>query len=105
MFIQLSERIRQLTLQASELIDNNEIEQGLALLIERQTLLEQLKVKFLSTVNDPEISKVFTALLHWVQQQDEVSNAKVIQLREQSKQKTVTQVKIKKALHQYKNIT
>ena len=105
MFNQLCQRIRDLTLQAAEFVGNKEIEQSLALLVERQRLLEQLKVQFLSTGDDPDISTNFTSLLLWIQQQDAISSAQVVQFREQSKQETVTQVKIKKALHHYKNVT
>ncbi len=105
MFIQLCQRIRALTLQAEALVDNNQIEQCLALLVERQSLLEQLKEQFLSADHDPELSTTFTALLHWIQEQDAVSNARVVKFREQSKQESVAQVKVKKALHHYKNVT
>lgn len=105
MFIQLCQRIRASTLQAEALVDNKKIEQCLALLVERQSLLEQLKEQFLSADHDPELSATFTALLHWIQDQDTVNNAKVVQFREQSKQESVAQVKVKKALHHYKNVT
>lgn len=105
MFTQLCQRIRALTLQAEEFIDNRDIEQCLKLLVERQNLLDQLKEKFLSARHDPDISMAFTSLLEWVQQQDVINNAKVVQLRKKSKQESITQVKIKKALHHYKNVT
>jgi len=105
MFTQLCQRIRLLTLQAEELVNNKEIEQCLALLVERQSLLEQLKAQYLSVGHDPELSTTFTSLLRWIQQQDALNNAKVVQLRQESKQESVAQVKIKKALHHYKNVT
>ncbi len=105
MFTLLSQRIRALTQQAEQLVDNKEIEQCLALLVERQRLLEELKQHLLSTEHDPELSTDFTSLLLWLQQQDAINSAKVVQFREQSKQKSVAQVKIKKALNHYKNVT
>ena len=47
MFEQLSQRIRALTIQADTFVENKEIEQCLSLLIERQSLLEQLKSEFI----------------------------------------------------------
>lgn len=105
MLTQLCQRIRALTLQAEELVGNKQIEQCLALLVERQNLLIQLKHQFLSSESDPNLSATFTALLRWVQQQDAINIAKVMALRDQSLQDSVTQIKIKKALHHYKNIT
>lgn len=105
MFEQLSQRIRALTIQADTFVENKEIEQCLSLLIERQSLLEQLKSEFISSKSDQRISSAFTSLLLWIQQQDQISSAKVVEYRKQSKQASVTQVKIKKALHHYKNVT
>lgn len=105
MFTLLCQRIRELTLQAAELVDNNQIQQCLAILVERQSLLEQLKHQFLSSGVNPDVSNSFTSLLHWLQQQDAINEAKVIKLRDQSKQTGIAQAKIKKALHQYKNLT
>lgn len=105
MFTQLSQRIRKLTLQAETSVERKEIELCLALLVERQNLLEQFKAQFLAKKHDPELSKAFTSLLQWIQQQDVINNAKVVKYREASKQKSVTQAKTKKALHHYKNVT
>jgi len=105
MFIDFYQRIRTLTIQSDEFIDNNEIELCLALLVERQYLLEQLKNLVSGDPTNNEQLSAFTSLLVWIQQQDIISNLKVVQLKEQSKQASTTQVKIKKALHHYKNIT
>ena len=105
MFIDFCQRIRTLTIQSDEFIDNNEIELCLALLVERQYLLEQLKnLVSGDRINNEQLS-AFTSLLVWIQQQDIISNLKVVQLKEQSKQASTTQVKIKKALNYYKNVT
>lgn len=105
MFTQLSQRIEALTLQIEILVDQKEIEQCLALLVERHTLLIELKATFDATKNNPELSKAFTSLLKWVQQEDAIYSAKVLDYRKQSKQESIDQVKTKKALRHYKNVT
>ena len=62
MFSQLCQRIRLLTIQADELVDHKEIEQCLKLLGERQTLLDQLKLQFLASEGNADLSSRFTAL-------------------------------------------
>jgi hypothetical protein len=92
-------------MKISLLVSDNNIEHSLQLLIERQNLLEQLKEQFLSSDRSSGLSTDFTDLLIWIQQQDTIDSAKVMQLRDKSKQKSVDQAKIKKALHHYKNLT
>lgn len=105
MFNQLCQDIRDLTLQAAELQSNKEIEDGLALLVKRQTLLEQLQALFISAEDNSKLYTPYTSLLLWVQKQDAINSAKIIEFREQSKHKSVHQAQIKKALNHYKNLT
>ena len=104
MFTERCERIRELTIQAAELVEHKDIQQCLALLVERQTLLEQLQHQVLSLNGNSDIFNTYTALLLWVQQQDTINKAKVLDLRAQSKVKSSEQVKINKALYHYKNL-
>ncbi|MBU2869974.1 hypothetical protein [Colwellia sp. E2M01] len=103
MFNQLAENIKALTLQANRFVDDHNIEQCLTTLKDRQHLLEQYKIQLLTNKPTPECSQAFTSLLLWVQQEDAISSAKVVRYKEQSKQASVNQVKIKKALNHYKN--
>ena len=104
-FKELSQQIRDLTLQIKSLVDRQEIKHCLDVLIERQNLLEQLQEIFISTEKTPEYSTEFTSLLRWIQQEDAVNSAKTLQLREQSKEASVNQAKTKKALNYYKGVT
>jgi len=106
-FSQLSEKIRLLTLKAAELVVSEQIEHCLSVLVERQALLEELKKTYLesSQFNHDDLSLEFTELLHWVQQQDAPNIQKIAQLRDISKKDSIKQVKAKKAIHHYKNLT
>jgi len=104
-FKELSQQIRDLTLQIKRLVHKQEIKQCLQVLIERQSLLEQLKKSSVSATKPSENSTEFTSLLRWIQQQDVTSSTKILQLREQSKEASVNQAKTKKALNYYKGVT
>lgn len=107
MFNELSDEIRVLTLKAAELVASEQIEQCLSILVKRQALLEKLDRIYQdsSQYDRSHYSSAFTELILWVQQQDAPNSSKVMQLREQSKKDSVTQIKTKKALHHYKNLT
>jgi len=103
MLAQLCQNIRDLTVQAAELVADNQIELCLSILIKRQALLEELAQHQQSSPdNNQENSSLFIELIQWIQQEDAINSEKVIGLRAQNKTKSVTQVKINKALHHYK---
>lgn len=104
MFSQLCEDIRQLTLQAAELVSKNEIEQCQSVLVKRQVLLDELIHQYQASLNNEAFKLILVELIRWVQQQDAVNSAKVIKLKEDNKDSSVAQLKISKALHHYKNI-
>ncbi|MEY8214836.1 MAG: hypothetical protein RPR97_10205 [Colwellia sp.] len=105
-FNQLCQRIRDLTLDSADLVQDANIEQCHHLLVTRQTLLDELKIKYItSPENNQMYTPVFVELLQWIQVQDAVNYTKVIKLRNENTQATVKQVKVNKAIHQYKNVT
>lgn len=96
--------IRELTLQATKLVELNEIEQCNIVLLKRQHLLEQLNKYYLSlSDNKEEFKQHFIELIYWIQQQDQPSCAQAIQKKQQNIKKSMLQVQTKKALKQYKN--
>lgn len=105
MYIQLSQQISTLTLQAAELVKEDKIQQCHELLVKRQALLEELMAQY-QALPEPDLvfKKTFVDLINWLQGQDAVNNSNVIKLRELSKQTSVKQNKINKALHHYKSI-
>ena len=107
MFTLLSDEIRALTLKAADLVADEQIEQCLSVLVERQTLLEKFAKIYQESAPDNyyELSTAFTDLIHWVQQQDATNSGKIIKLREQSKKNCISQVKAKKAISHYKKLT
>jgi hypothetical protein len=103
MLAQLCQNIRDLTAQAAALVEDNQIELCLSILIQRQNLLDELaQYQQFSPDKNPENTSIFIELIKWVQQEDAINSKKVVCLRAQNKQKSVTQVKINKALHHYK---
>jgi predicted house-cleaning noncanonical NTP pyrophosphatase (MazG superfamily) len=106
-FTLLSEKIRVLTLNTTDLVVNEQIEQCLNVLVERQALLEKLAQTYqeYSQHNDDRLSAEFTELIQWIQQQDATNYHKIIKLREQSKKDSINQVKAKKAILHYKKLT
>lgn len=105
MYIQLSQQIRDLTIQAAGFVNENKIEKCLEILIKRQTLLENLIQEYKSATEiDQAFKQCVIELITWIQEQDLVNNNKVITLRELSKENTVKQRKTTKAIQHYKNI-
>jgi hypothetical protein len=105
-FNQLCQRIRALTLESVDFIQDDKIEQCHQLLVTRQTLLDELKIKYVTSPEKNQIyTPVFVELLNWIQVQDAVNYTNVIKLRKENKQASVMQVKVNKAIHQYKNVT
>lgn len=103
---QLCQSIRSLTLQAAELVAQNEIEQCHKVLVKRQALLDQLMSQYQGLkVPDNKLKQTFIDLITWIQEQDAINNAKVSSLKERNQEDSMAQVKINKALHHYKNIT
>lgn len=107
MFSFLCEKVRVLTLKITDLVADKQIEQCLNALEERQVLLEKLaQVYQEATQEDPEeISATFTDLIKWIQAQDAINSHKVIELREQSKKDSISQIKAKKAILHYNKLT
>jgi|GEM_PF-4986321 len=115
MYAQLFKEIKSLTKQAIELIENDNIEKCNLILVKRQTLLEELEIKHkLSSKNPsqksihPESNETFTQrfieLMIWIQQHDHPAIINVKQKQQQNKERSISQVKTKKALHQYTNL-
>jgi len=113
MYNQLCQSIRELTLQVETLVNKNEIDHCHNVLVERQKLLELLMCKYKSfnNKNDNEsyneredFKNTFIELIYWLQQQDLVNQTKVVKLKDLNKENSITQRKINKALHQYKNV-
>lgn len=107
MFTQLSKNIRLLTLKAAELVASEQVEQCLDVLVERQALLEKLEQTYQASSPNSldEPSSAFVDLILWIQQQDAPNTAKIMQLKKQNQKDVVKQIKTKKALHHYKNLT
>lgn len=103
-FAELCQKVRELTLVNVDLI-NNDIEECHRVLKSRQLLLDRLNAVYLaSTEKHPEYTPVFVQLLNWVQDQDSVGLDRVLLLREQNKSNSYKQIKVNKALNQYKKI-
>lgn len=99
------QQIKALTLQAVVLIDDDNIQQCHAVLDKRQTLLEELMAQYqILSVPDSVFKQKFIELIAWIKEHDSVNSARVMKLRELSKQSSVKQNKINKALHHYKSI-
>tara|TARA_B110000881_G_scaffold61452_1_gene52942 strand:+ start:2538 stop:2858 length:321 start_codon:yes stop_codon:yes gene_type:complete len=106
MFIPLCENIRTLTVQAAELVADNQIELCLSILIKRQALLDELALQYQSSPDkNTADTHMFIELIRWIQQEDSINNAKIITLRSQSHENSMNQAKVSRALNHYKNIT
>lgn len=103
-FTELCQKIRELTLANDNLL-NNDIEECHHALKSRQLLLDKLKIMYLvSPEKHQEYTPVFVQLLNWIQEQDSVGLDRALFLRTQNKSNSLKQIKVNKALNQYKKI-
>ncbi len=106
MHTDLFQQIRYLTQQAITFLDEDKAEQCNFALVKRQSLLEELKSKHDKYLGiNEELSEKFVALLKWIQQQDTPAIINATDKKNQTIKNSLTQIKTKKALQQYKNVT
>lgn len=105
MLSSLFENIKALTLKANESVEENNIEQCNITLVKRQNLLEKLseQVSLLSE-NDPSLNNKFIELILWIQEQDKPNIVNLQAKKQENIQKSIKQVKSKKAMQQYKTV-
>jgi len=106
MHTDLFHQIRYLTQQAIILLDEDNIEQCNLALVKRQSLLEDLKFKLDTCLeNKKEFTEKFVELMKWIQQQDSPAIINATDKKNQNIKSSLTQIKTTKALQQYKNVT
>jgi len=104
MHTDLFNQIRYLTQQAIILLNEDKIEQCNIVLAKRQSLLEELKSKHDACLeNKKEFTDKFVELMKWIQQQDTPAIINATDKKSQTIKNSLTQIKTKKALQQYKN--
>lgn len=115
MYTQLFKEIKGLTKQAVELVESNKIEQCNNILVKRQLLLEKVALNYeeiqeyspqdnSASENKKIYTKHFIELIRWVQQHDHPAIIDIKHKQEQSKERSMTQIKTKKALQQYRKL-
>jgi hypothetical protein len=100
----LFQQIENLTVQAGTYIAENKIELCNESLSHRQKLLEALKNEYDNCDGDNlQFTEHFVLLIKWIQQQDAPNMEMAERMKNLSKLKSLEQVKVSKALSQYKN--
>lgn len=96
--------IKLLTLQAAEYLKNGEILICTDTLILRQIALDELLSEInIQKIYTPALQVQFRELLLWIQEYDGESISRITQLKNEQKDKLITQAKTAHAISKYKN--